>query len=90
MFRAGEQGRFWYAVLGGSLEVRYHAPDTENKVWNILYFFVSVALYVRHTTECQRNQRRIRYLKKAECVLYNELSRRRAYKRAEERMKRPF
>lgn len=33
VFRAGEQGRFWYAVLGGSLEVRYHAPDTENKVW---------------------------------------------------------
>lgn len=32
VFRAGEQGRFWYAVLGGSLEVRYHAPDTENKV----------------------------------------------------------
>ncbi|XP_055319699.1 rap guanine nucleotide exchange factor 4 isoform X3 [Sitodiplosis mosellana] len=31
LFRAGEQGRFWYAVLGGSLEVRYHAPDTENK-----------------------------------------------------------
>nr|XP_016940845.1 rap guanine nucleotide exchange factor 4 isoform X1 [Drosophila suzukii] len=25
LFRAGEQGRFWYAVLGGSLEVRYHA-----------------------------------------------------------------
>lgn len=35
VFRAGEQGRFWYAVLGGSLEVRYHAPDTENKVCNI-------------------------------------------------------
>lgn len=32
VFRAGEQGRYWYAVLGGSLEVRYHAPDTENKV----------------------------------------------------------
>ncbi|XP_037046134.1 rap guanine nucleotide exchange factor 4 isoform X2 [Bradysia coprophila] len=32
LFRAGEQGRFWYAVLGGSLEVRYHAPDTEGKV----------------------------------------------------------
>lgn len=32
VFRAGEQGRFWYAVLGGSLEVRYHAPDTESKV----------------------------------------------------------
>ncbi|CAD7077634.1 unnamed protein product [Hermetia illucens] len=31
LFRAGEQGRFWYAVLGGSLEVRYHAPDTESK-----------------------------------------------------------
>ncbi|XP_073813044.1 exchange protein directly activated by cAMP isoform X5 [Musca autumnalis] len=27
LFRAGEQGRFWYAVLGGSLEVRYHASD---------------------------------------------------------------
>lgn len=44
VFRAGEQGRFWYAVLGGSLEVRYHAPDTENKVWiqhlSILYIFV--------------------------------------------------
>jgi len=29
VFRAGEQGRFWYAVLGGSLEVRYaklHSP----------------------------------------------------------------
>lgn len=35
VFRAGEQGRFWYAVLGGSLEVRYHAPDTENKVCTI-------------------------------------------------------
>lgn len=36
VFRAGEQGRYWYAVLGGSLEVRYHAPDTESKVssWN--------------------------------------------------------
>lgn len=32
VFRAGEQGRFWYAVLGGSLEVRYHATDTESKV----------------------------------------------------------
>lgn len=32
VFRAGEQGRFWYAVLGGSLEVRYHTPDTESKV----------------------------------------------------------
>ncbi|XP_055921023.1 rap guanine nucleotide exchange factor 4 isoform X2 [Eupeodes corollae] len=31
LFRAGEQGRFWYAVLGGSLEVRYHAPDTDGK-----------------------------------------------------------
>lgn len=37
VFRAGEQGRFWYAVLGGSLEVRYHAPDTENKVWQKTY-----------------------------------------------------
>ncbi|XP_070499375.1 rap guanine nucleotide exchange factor 4 isoform X2 [Chironomus tepperi] len=25
LFRAGEQGRYWYAVLGGQLEVRYHA-----------------------------------------------------------------
>lgn len=25
LYRAGEQGRFWYAVLGGQLEVRYHA-----------------------------------------------------------------
>lgn len=33
VFRAGEQGRFWYAVLGGSLEVRYHASDAnEGKV----------------------------------------------------------
>lgn len=32
VFRAGEQGRFWYAVLGGSLEVRFHAADTDNKV----------------------------------------------------------
>uniref|UniRef100_A0A1B0BYT8 Cyclic nucleotide-binding domain-containing protein n=1 Tax=Glossina palpalis gambiensis TaxID=67801 RepID=A0A1B0BYT8_9MUSC len=31
LFRAGEQGRFWYAVLGGSLEVRYHATDTDGK-----------------------------------------------------------
>ncbi|XP_067633068.1 rap guanine nucleotide exchange factor 4 isoform X1 [Eurosta solidaginis] len=31
LFRAGEQGRYWYAVLGGSLEVRYHAPDTDGK-----------------------------------------------------------
>lgn len=31
VFRAGEQGRFWYAVLGGSLEVRYHAADPETK-----------------------------------------------------------
>ncbi|XP_054090739.1 rap guanine nucleotide exchange factor 4 isoform X3 [Zeugodacus cucurbitae] len=31
LFRAGEQGRFWYAVLGGSLEVRYHASDTDAK-----------------------------------------------------------
>uniref|UniRef100_A0A1A9Z828 Cyclic nucleotide-binding domain-containing protein n=1 Tax=Glossina pallidipes TaxID=7398 RepID=A0A1A9Z828_GLOPL len=31
VFRAGEQGRFWYAVLGGSLEVRYHATDTDGK-----------------------------------------------------------
>uniref|UniRef100_A0A1A9WEH3 Cyclic nucleotide-binding domain-containing protein n=1 Tax=Glossina brevipalpis TaxID=37001 RepID=A0A1A9WEH3_9MUSC len=32
VFRAGEQGRFWYAVLGGSLEVRYHATDADGKV----------------------------------------------------------
>lgn len=33
VFRAGEQGRFWYAVLGGSLEVRYHAhSDADGKV----------------------------------------------------------
>lgn len=33
MFRAGEQGRFWYAVLGGQLEVRYHAAaDGDTKV----------------------------------------------------------
>lgn len=31
VFRAGEQGRFWYAVLGGSLEVRYHTADLESK-----------------------------------------------------------
>ncbi|XP_037824201.1 rap guanine nucleotide exchange factor 4-like, partial [Lucilia sericata] len=31
LFRAGEQGRFWYAVLGGSLEVRYHATDADGK-----------------------------------------------------------
>ncbi|XP_055701566.1 rap guanine nucleotide exchange factor 4 isoform X2 [Phlebotomus papatasi] len=32
LFRAGEQGRFWYAVLGGSLEVRYHAADADGKL----------------------------------------------------------
>lgn len=33
MFRAGEQGKFWYAVLGGQLEVRYHAAtDDDGKV----------------------------------------------------------
>lgn len=31
VFRAGEQGRFWYAVLGGSLEVRYHTADPDSK-----------------------------------------------------------
>ncbi|TMW52501.1 hypothetical protein DOY81_002402 [Sarcophaga bullata] len=31
LFRAGEQGRFWYAVLGGSLEVRYHGTDADGK-----------------------------------------------------------
>lgn len=30
VFRAGEQGRYWYAVLGGQLEVRYHAADTKD------------------------------------------------------------
>ena len=30
VFRAGEQGRFWYAVLGGSLEVRYHGASSDN------------------------------------------------------------
>uniref|UniRef100_A0A8W7P5E8 Cyclic nucleotide-binding domain-containing protein n=1 Tax=Anopheles coluzzii TaxID=1518534 RepID=A0A8W7P5E8_ANOCL len=30
LFRAGEQGRYWYAVLGGQLEVRYHAADTKD------------------------------------------------------------
>lgn len=35
VFRAGEQGRYWYAVLGGSLEVRYHTPDTEGKVSSV-------------------------------------------------------
>jgi hypothetical protein len=45
VFRAGEQGRFWYAVLGGSLEVRYHAADNDNKVgdnaniFDLIYFF---------------------------------------------------
>ena len=33
VFRAGEQGRYWYAVLGGQLEVRYHAAaDSDTKV----------------------------------------------------------
>ncbi|KAL7051611.1 hypothetical protein ACKWTF_004528 [Chironomus riparius] len=32
LFRAGEQGRYWYAVLGGQLEVRYHATaDSDAK-----------------------------------------------------------
>lgn len=31
VFRAGEQGRFWYAVLGGQLEVRYHASAENDK-----------------------------------------------------------
>jgi len=42
VFRAGEQGRFWYAVLGGSLEVRYHAhADGDGKVspgWDEVMF----------------------------------------------------
>lgn len=40
MFRAGEQGRFWYAVLGGSLEVRYHAPDNDSKVSQLSLIFL--------------------------------------------------
>jgi hypothetical protein len=33
VFRAGEQGYNWYAVLGGQLEVRYHAAaDSDTKV----------------------------------------------------------
>ena len=33
VFRAGEQGYNWYAVLGGQLEVRYHAAaENDNKV----------------------------------------------------------
>ncbi|XP_038121933.1 rap guanine nucleotide exchange factor 4 isoform X2 [Culex quinquefasciatus] len=30
LFRAGEQGRYWYAVLGGQLEVRYHGTETKD------------------------------------------------------------
>ncbi|XP_065073351.1 rap guanine nucleotide exchange factor 4 isoform X2 [Ochlerotatus camptorhynchus] len=30
LFRAGEQGRYWYAVLGGQLEVRYHGAETKD------------------------------------------------------------
>jgi hypothetical protein len=44
VFRAGEQGRFWYAVLGGSLEVRYHAADNDNKVSFFFQFFVDLFL----------------------------------------------
>lgn len=49
MFRAGEQGRFWYAVLGGSLEVRYHAPDNDSKVSQlslIFLIFLFLNLYI--------------------------------------------
>lgn len=47
MFRAGEQGRFWYAVLGGSLEVRYHAPDNDSKVSQLslnIFLFINQGL----------------------------------------------
>ncbi|XP_058461700.1 rap guanine nucleotide exchange factor 4 isoform X3 [Malaya genurostris] len=30
LFRAGEQGRYWYAVLGGQLEVRYHGAEAKD------------------------------------------------------------
>ncbi|XP_055606465.1 rap guanine nucleotide exchange factor 4 isoform X3 [Uranotaenia lowii] len=30
LFRAGEQGRYWYAVLGGQLEVRYHGAESKD------------------------------------------------------------
>lgn len=51
MFRAGEQGRFWYAVLGGSLEVRYHAPDNDSKVSQLsliflIFFFLNLYIIV--------------------------------------------
>ncbi|KAG5678868.1 hypothetical protein PVAND_008499 [Polypedilum vanderplanki] len=38
LFRAGEQGRYWYAVLGGQLEVRYHhaAADSDTKTQSVL------------------------------------------------------
>lgn len=49
VFRAGEQGRFWYAVLGGSLEVRYHAPDTENKVTPVIFQKINRLSKQRHT-----------------------------------------
>lgn len=42
VFRAGEQGRFWYAVLGGSLEVRYHSTDTETKVRIVLVLLYKI------------------------------------------------
>lgn len=45
VFRAGEQGRYWYAVLGGQLEVRYHAPDTESKVSSLTLFSCFVLFF---------------------------------------------
>uniref|UniRef100_A0A1B0D7U4 Cyclic nucleotide-binding domain-containing protein n=1 Tax=Phlebotomus papatasi TaxID=29031 RepID=A0A1B0D7U4_PHLPP len=65
VFRAGEQGRFWYAVLGGSLEVRYHAADADGKVriniicttficrsarWTPKERFVTLYFHLLHTT----------------------------------------
>jgi len=46
VFRAGEQGRYWYAVLGGQLEVRYHAAaDSDTKVSLSTFFsFISVMI----------------------------------------------
>lgn len=58
MFRAGEQGRFWYAVLGGSLEVRYHAPDNDSKVsqlsstvYNIYHYYLSASALIFYYTK---------------------------------------
>lgn len=45
MFRAGEEGRFWYAVLGGQLEVRYHTQaDGDGKVIFCLNFSIKPGL----------------------------------------------